>query len=140
MTEVGSRALDRVSFIHPRLDRLDLLGLGLRPVFENVIALCNVVVLAVLVADGADGDGLDERTASQEVKNLPDRLDGPEEVAGIGLAAVEERSLRGTVVRELEERDVAQLVVRQICKDSIREMEITAHQLASRSNCRSIRL
>ena len=107
----------------------DLLGSRLSPVGEKLLASSSVVVGIVLVADGTNGDSLDESATGQEVKDLPDELAGPEEVAWEGLALAKGALALGAlgggilVVSESEERDVGELEVGQVGEDVVGELE-----------------
>lgn len=94
----------------------------LGPAGEDVGALGLVVGRSALVADGADRDGLDQGIASQEVEHLPDGAGGPEGVTGEGLALLALGALGnlGSGI-EGEELDVAELTVRQVAENSIRQ-------------------
>lgn len=90
----------------------------------------------LIVAGSSDGDGLDDGTASDEVKDLPDDGAGPEKVAGEGLAlgqtALESPLLILSRVVKVQERDVGQLEVGQVGEDRVRELDLFLGEVVSR--------
>ena len=108
---------------------VDILRRGLGPLVEDLLALGLIIVAAVLVADSTNGHRLDERAARHEIKDLPDRLSGPERVAGVRLAlgaGVALAALGGTggdLVAEGEELGVRELKVREVGKGVVGQLE-----------------
>lgn len=109
---------------------VDILGRGLGPLVEDLLALGLIVVAAVLVADSTKRHRLDERAARHEVEDLPDGLGGPEGVAGVrlalGAALAALAALSGAfsdLVAESEEVDVGELEVGQVGEDVVGELE-----------------
>lgn len=104
----------------------NILSRGLGPVRQELVALGLVIVAAVLVAHSADRDGLNQRIARQQVEDLPHDLGGPEEIARVRLAPVEQRALGcgGLIlVTELEEGDVGEVELGQVGEDVVSELE-----------------
>ena len=93
---------------------------------QEVVALGLVIVAAVFVADGTDRHGLNQRVARQEVEDLPRDPGGPEEVARVRLAPVEQRSLGldGLIlITELEQGDVGEVEVSELGEDVVGQLE-----------------
>lgn len=113
---------------------------------KEVLAFGRVVVLVVLVADGANRHSLEERIAGQEVEHLPDRLGGPERIIRVRLALARRGAPgRGVfLITELEQGDVGELEAGEVREDVVRELEGfrlggIKHELASRAYGRLVR-
>lgn len=81
--------------------------------------------MLALVAGRTERHGLDQGAASENVKDLPERIAWPSSIAGQDLAlGLIESSLLGAVdlIVEVEERNIAQLQVSEIGQGSLGEL------------------
>ena len=102
-----------------------LLGGRLGPVVKEVLAFGSIVMLVVRVADGANGNGLDDGAPGQQVQDSPNQGGGPQRIAGEGLAPGRGEALRRrvTLVIEGKEVDVAELQVGEVRQDGIGQLK-----------------
>jgi hypothetical protein len=125
-----SRVINAVSMICQllapsiRVARRYSLSIRAVPVVQQIGTLGGIIMLA-LVAGRTERHSLDQGTAGENVKDLPERIAGPSSIAGQDLAlGLIESSLLGAVdlIIEVEERDIAQLQVSEVGQGSLGEL------------------
>lgn len=112
------------------------LSIGVGPVVNNASAGVGIVMFA-LIADGPKGNSLDESTAGQQVEDLPHDLAGPCEIPRHGLAGRKAQTpLVGglAIVAELEEINIGEMEISQVCQDGVRELKVIASGFRSCRN------